>query len=266
MTQVVNDQMIDELRASFFHKRRELWLLANNDVRPNDDRRGLAARFVTQSGLTTWTSHFRTGDAAGAGELASYSWINDGTFGGAPAGLLEYSRSSEYLRARPAGAANRHFLARTITNAAANWQNIYIRARIAAYAGPGSVGIRVDSGADGGAGDFYIEIYAAAVATYTYTITFRYRINGAGAVTVATTVVLPHTFMVPVQLKMDYTGAVYTGVPSIIGEDGSGAPAGGSTPAVTAYLPSAGRAGIICNSDALGTGIGLVDWFYDEFT
>lgn len=273
MTQQTNDQMIDELRAHYFHKRREVRLLENNDICPDNDLRGLATRFIDQHAAsrapdhTSRVTHFRTGDAAGAGELAAYSWINDGVFSNA-LGAVAYSHNSEYLRAYSGGAATRHFLARSITNAAANWQNKFMWGRFAAVKG-GSIGLRIDTGADGTAGESYAEIYVNDVVhTGTYTVNFRYRINGAAAVIVPTSIAMPITVMVVLRLFSYYSGGNYYFYGYIMGEMGDAyLPDNFATGALGASgAPQAGRCGIIVNSDGVGTGYGYCDFLDNEFT
>lgn len=256
MTQIVNDQMIDELRASFFHKRRELWCLANNDVRPNDDRRGLAARFVNPTGLTTWTSHFRTGDVAGAGELAAYSWINDGTFTAAPA-LIDYSYVGEFLIVTGAG---RQFLARAITNNVANWRDMDMYGRFTTGAAT-EIGLRFDSGADGTANEFYCEIVLIPTAA-AFDVAFRSRIHGAGAVTVLAGAAIPCGTSVTIRLRSNWDGANLTGAGYLVNEAGLSASVGSSA-ALTAYYPQAGRAGIY---QATSGNYAMCDWFNNQFT
>ena len=263
MTQVVNDQMIDELRASFFHKRREVWCLDNNDVKPNNDGMGLAKRFINPTGLTTWTSHFRTGDVAGAGELAAYSWINDGTFTGAPAATT-YSLSGDFLNCATAG-ASRHFLARSITNAAASWQGKRMFGRFRTGINT-EMGLRFDTGADGTANEFYVEAIVQAIAGSggsRYDVALRYRINAAAVVTQLCGLNIYAGDLTTFYLLSYWSGVVLTGNLYVLCESASISNTGFTSAALTAYYPQVGRSGIYLGAGAVGNRADC-DWFYNE--
>jgi hypothetical protein len=72
---------------------------------------------------------------------------------------------------------------------------------------------------------------------------------------------------VVLRLASVYTGGNYYLFGYIVGEhSGVSSPAGFATAALGAYIPQAGRCGIIVNSDQIGTGLGVCDYLLNEFT
>lgn len=231
-----------------------------HDVFPNTDGRGFAARLVNSPGLALWTAHFRPGETTGAGNgtLASYSW-QGAPLGGAPASE-SYAYVNDYMRLVD---ANKCFLSKAITNAAASWQNKSLYARVAAGLDV-EIGMRFDAGDDNN----WVELYFTGVAAdATQSMSFRYRDNGGGITTVASAIVVPAGVFYTIRLLCLWSGGHYYGVGYIVGEDASSINVTGFTHQIdgnwTAGPPTAGRSGIIVNNCG---NAGIVDWFYDEFT
>jgi hypothetical protein len=229
------------------------------DVYPNDDGAGIAKRFINSFGLTTWDAHFRTGDTAGSGELTGYSWQ------GAPFATpssVTYSLSNDYLSAYQTVAAQRSFLAKSITNSAAAWQGKGIYARI-------NTGVTTELGVryDGNDDNNYVELFAeGGLNDGTYRIDFRYRDNGGAVNTVTSNIIIPCSQFVTVYLLCYYSSPNYTAYAYILTEIGSTINITGFNHVLTGNWttnpPLAGRAGLIVNE--LGNR-GSWDWIYNTF-
>jgi len=230
------------------------------DIFPNDDRRGLAARFINPNSLVNWISHFRTGDVAGAGELAGYAW-QGAPFSGTPASLL-YTSQSEYFRTRADGAGQKHFMSKAITNNAAAWQGKYLQARLLTGITT-EIGIRFDAGDDNNWAELFI---TGVLADATYRLDFRYRDNGGGITTVSSGLIVPADRCVIVRLLCYYSAPNYSAYGYIEDEVGGTVNIAGFAHTLTgnwaAGPPAAGRAGIFTKNAG---NWGSVDWFNNVF-
>lgn len=234
-----------------------LKLAAGDDNFPNNDGRGLASRFINQTGLTTWGAHFRTGETTGPGNgtLASYSWA------AAPfitPGTLIWSAAGEYAYVGDASASYRAFLNRSITNNAASWQEKHLVGRFCPGVF-GAIGLRFDDGTDTN----YVEIYATDVAGDA-TTTLEWRVP-TGIVT--SNINVPLGTFLTFYLRCYYDGvSAYYAIGYILAEDGNIQGIAGFVATITAWVPAAGRAGIILRNDtAGGSGPSECDWFYTTF-
>lgn len=229
------------------------------DIFPNDDGRGLAARFINPVGITAWTVHFRAGETTGPGNgtLVGYSW-QGAPLGGTPA-TATYSFENDYGRFID---ADKCFLSKAVPNVAANWQTKALYARVAAGLTV-EVGLRLDAGDD----DNWVEIYFTGVAgDATQTVQFRYRDNGGGITTVASAISIPAGQFVTIRLLCLWSDPNYLSIGLLIAEDTSNIN-------ITGFLhflngnwavgpPTAGRAGIFIDNSG---NAGIFDWFYNEF-
>jgi len=227
--------------------------------------RGLASRLINPVGLTTTTCHFRCGAAAGAGHLAAYSWDTAAPFGGVP-GYLYYSYAGDYLLFTDTAAPwEKHYLRRTITNAAASWQgkSIYARVRVGLNHWGG---IRLDDGTDDNYVEFMVDASSVAAGSR---VVFRYRDNGGAVNTVNSAFNTPNTHYYIVRIRCYYSAPNYTAYTYLIAEDGSvlnfqsHSLMGWTTPP-----PVAGRVGLLCDPTVAGAAGNPVsfDWFYCDFT
>jgi hypothetical protein len=232
----------------------------NHDVRMNDDRYGLARRLFNPLGLTTWTSHFRTGDVAGAGELAGFAWQ------GAPfVGTLslDYSWLGEYLVGRAnAGAGARSYMAKAITNAAASWQDKGIWCRFNTGITTHSW-IRFDSNDDNN----YVVLQATSLGDATFRIDFIYRDAGGAINTITSNLIIPAKSFCEVFLFCDWTGVVYNAVGLLVSEFNTNVNITGFLHLLTgnwaAGPPAVGRWGLGWTNNG---NVGAFDWFYGTFT
>lgn len=230
------------------------------DMFPNDDGRGFAARFVNPPGLAAWTAHFRPGETTGPGNgtLTGYAW-QGAPLGGTPA-TATYNFANDYLRLVD---ANKCFLSKAVTNAAASWQNKSLYARPAA-ALTVEIGMRLDAGDDNN----WVELYfTGAAGDATQTLEFRYRDNGGAINTVASNVVIPAGQFLTIRLLCSYSAPNYTAVGLLIGEDVSNINVTGFAHQLNGNWavgpPTAGRAGVFVDNSG---NAGIIDWFYNEFT
>jgi len=231
---------------------------AGGDIFPNADARGLAARFVNPTGLTSWTAHFRPGETTGPGEgsLAAFAWQ------GAPFTtpvLASYAYANDYLRWVHSSAA-RFFLSCPITNSAAAWQNKSIWGRLAATC-YGSFGLRIDDGTDNN----YVEIYLdATAADGDQRLRFSYRSGGGAVVTNTAKPVLLQGSFVVLRLRCYYSAETYAVYGYSVNETGgSDNIANFGTPAIS-WCPTAGRVGLVGTTTA-ASNPQVCDWFYTNF-
>jgi len=232
----------------------------NHDIYPNDERYGIVRRLTNPIGLTTWTSHFRTGDIAGAGELAGFAWQ------GAPfVGTLSlnYSWVGDYLVGRAnAGAGARAYMAKAIANAAASWQDKGIWCRF-------NTGITTDAWIrfDSNDDNNYVVMQATSLGDATFRIDFIYRDNGGAVNTVTSNLIIPASDFSTVFLFCDWTGAVYNAVGLLVSEHNTNVNITGFVHQLTgnwaAGPPAVGRWGLGWTDNG---NVGAFDWFYGTFT
>lgn len=232
----------------------------NHDILPNDERYGWARRFINPRGLTTWVSHFRTGDVAGAGELAAFAW-QPAPFVGTLS--LNYSWVGEYLIGRAnAGAGARAYMAKAITNAAASWQDKLINCRLNTGTGT-HTWIRYDANDDNN----YVVLQATALGDATFRIDFIYRDAGGAINTITSNLIIPVDEFVTIQLFCDWTGALYVARAYIISEHNRSVNVTTLVHILTgnwaAGPPTTGRVGLGWTDNG---NVGGFDWFYDDFT
>ena len=239
----LKDPKVDDLTTSFFHKQDNVWLQQYRDCYPDIDPYGLFARSTNRVGLTTYTDHFRSGVIP-----TGFSWIADGTFNGAPAGILDYDHQGTYLRVQADNTP--HFLADAITTYAD--RNFYARLRTGWFT---EIGVRLDDGSDNN----YTEIILDPDNIGAYNVDFRYRAGG-GAVTDVPGPLYPASELVVVRLLwLSATPAVYG---YTIGENGDSVNMTGFNTGALAWTPA--RVGIKVQVN--GGSAGIVDWFYSGFS
>jgi len=228
------------------------------DIWPNGEQLGFYKRKIHHGmGLTNWVSHFRTGDAAGAGELAGYAW-QAGAFGGVP--IVNYCAYYDFFAAT-SDAYVRHFMSKAVPDVAGNWQNKFLegRFRTGAYT---QIGLRIDDGTD----DNYAEIYmTGAAADATQRLCFRFRAGGGAVVTRSSNLIVPCDNYYVLRLKSHYGAPNYSIIGYLGAEEGDAINV--LTPdfstGIVAWAPSAGRAGIMVTTTG---NFGYCDWFQNELT
>ena len=151
-----------------------IYLSNGKDIYLNGQGRPLAARYTDRDGLTGWTSHFRTNDAAGSGELTAYAWMSaTGIF--TTASFLDYDNANDYMRVR-SSSTSRAFMYKSIST------YLTETAYFTLMLGDGQIGgLRIDDGGNT-ANDRFCELYLEG-ASGNQVAKIRYQNTVSGGVT-----------------------------------------------------------------------------------
>lgn len=228
-------------------------LTTTGDMFPVSTLWGLHSRIIYPI-TSTITSHFPTSAVP-----ASHTWQ------GSPfvtPGVVTV-RQSDYLQVQQLSSTpNRYFLAKSVSNAGASWQNKSLVGRFGVGQN-GRMGLRHDDGTD----DNYAEVFVNGSANDgTCTVTFRSRVGGGTATQASANFTMPVTDFFVLRLLMVYTSVYYSAAylcseanrnMSITGFNTDGGGWGGA-------FPAAGRAGIIFENTGASNPV-FCDWYVTEF-
>jgi len=231
-----------------------IYQISGADEYPDGDNLGIAKRRINLSGFAStaaeFISHFRTGDTAGNGELASYSWDNT------PPVLL-YSALDEYLFVAETTASQRDFLSMSVASA-------YQDKRLVGSFTLGAhneIGLRLDDSSNPSTN--FVEIYASgAAADGTINLKFRY-----GATTVSSNIIVPAGQFMAIALIYTHSGTITGGY--IISESQAYNNVSGFSVSTgwvaTAFSGATLRAGLFTKNDGAAGNQAYCDWFYNSF-
>jgi hypothetical protein len=224
----------------------------SGDVLPKSVALGLAARFINKG--RTPTTHFTS-----ASIPSGYAWLTGGVFAAPTSpGYLEYNYSGDFLIAAMNAASVKGFLYKSVGNVGSKWQNRSLMGRFAAGV-PTEIGLRLDNGTDSN----YAEIYMTGVlANGMQRVDFRY--SASGTVTpVQSSMIAPITDSFVLQLYCQYIApSTYVLHGFVVGEEGLGFSITGFSINSPAWVPSAGRAGLMVHNYG---SVGRCDWLLNEF-
>jgi hypothetical protein len=215
-------------------------LHAPADVCPDGETSwGTWSRLVNRGLMPT--DHFRSGAIPDG-----FSWIADGTFGGAPGGLA-YSNQGTYLAVNTAAGPN--FLADAIT--------VYADKQFVARLATGittEIGVRLDDGSDNN----YAEIVLDPDDVGAYRVDFRFRAGGGAVTDNAGPLVCVSEAVV---VKLVWYSATPMAIGYILGEHGLVANVGGFNTGALGWTPA--RVGLVVRGN--NGNYALCDWFYSDF-
>lgn len=225
------------------------FLNLQQDVRPFGVQYGFGHRLINVA--QTPDTHF-----ASASIPTGYAWAG-APFDGTPVALI-YNANNEYMVAVANSSSGRVFLNRPITNAAAAWQNksLYGRFKTGTIT---EVGLRVDDGTDNNYGEVFV---TGALQNGMQRLDWRSRTGGGSVTTLSSAIIVPTDTFLALRLYCVYSGGVYTLAGYLVAEDGGAINLGMSVTA-TAFLPAAGRAGILVKQN--NGNFGYCDWLKNEF-
>jgi hypothetical protein len=235
-----------------------IYLASAKDIKPLGLTRGLGVRFVEP--LTTGiVSEFTTGDVAGSGDLASYAWLNSGSFYTPDANspfYLSYNYQSDYLRIGAENTTPKYtFLYRTASLANPD----IVAARIV----PGTsaeIGIRIDDGTD----NDYVEYKLVNLGTAGHTLLRKtFRENGGSATDTDFADYLPGSYPVILGLYVFSSTSIRF---FLYHEVGTYVYTHASQTINASYFPlSSARVGIVTKNSGSLSGYGFIDWLWTSF-